>query len=257
MRTANFDQTATMQAIVIQKYGGPEELVIQDLPMPKPKPGEVIIQVRAFGLNHAEIYFRKGLWGEVAKVSGIECVGVVAADPGNRFATGQKVAAILGGMGRKLNGSYAEYTRVPATNVVSIKSTLSWEELAAIPESYATARTCLRRNLGLAAGHTLLIRGATSALGQAALNIAKQAGASVIGTTRNPQRKAALATLGASEILLESPNLSQKVRLFSDHLNTLSPMFRFKPSWIGLSTAPTKLNPQRFFPSKRSRRLTG
>jgi len=89
-----------MRAIIIEQYGGPEQLVIRELPDPEPLPGHVVIEVKAFGLNHAEIYFRKGVWGDVAKVSGIECVGVVKADPGGRFAVGQKVAALMGGMGR-------------------------------------------------------------------------------------------------------------------------------------------------------------
>src|SRR6478752_7584358 len=169
-----------MRAIVIQQYGGPEELVIKELPEPIPTPGQVVIEVKAFGLNHAEIYMRKGVWGEVAKVSGIECVGLVKADPGGGLAVGQKVAAIMGGMGRTINGSYAQFTCLPATNVVAIESPLSWEELAAIPECYATAWSCLFGNLDLKPGQTLLIRGATSALGQAALNIAAQAGAQII-----------------------------------------------------------------------------
>src|SRR5579872_712422 len=130
-----------MRAIVIQKYGGPEVLAMQQIPDPEPQPGYVLIEVKAFGLNRAEIYFRKGAWGEVAKVSGIECVGVVKADPDGRFAVGQKVTAIVGGMGRAFNGSYAEFTNVPAANVVAFESDLPWEELAAIPESYATAWT--------------------------------------------------------------------------------------------------------------------
>jgi NADPH:quinone reductase len=129
-----------------------------------------------------------------------------------RFLEGQKVAALMGGMGRTINGSYAEYTRVPATNVVPIDSELSWEELAAIPESYATAWTCLQGNLVLAPGHSLVIRGMTSALGQAALNIAAYAGANVIGTTRNPDRISRLKALGAKEVLLENATLSRSVR---------------------------------------------
>jgi len=148
-----------MRAIVRKGYGGTEELVIQKLPVPEPKSGEIVIQVKAFGLNHAETYMRKADWGDVAKVSGIECVGLVRADSEGRFPEGQKVAALMGGMGRTINGSYAEYTRVPATNVVPIESALSWEALAAIPESYATAWTCLQGNLALAPGHSLVIRG--------------------------------------------------------------------------------------------------
>ena len=69
-----------MRAIVINEYGGPEQLIIEDLPEPEPEPGQVVIEVKAFGLNHAETYMRKGLWGDVAQVTGIECVGVVKAD---------------------------------------------------------------------------------------------------------------------------------------------------------------------------------
>ena len=201
-----------MRAAIIRQYGGPEQLVIQESPEPEPTPGHVVIQVKAFGLNHAEIYFRKGEWGDVAKVSGIECVGLVKADPTGGFRPGQKVAGLMGGMGRTINGSYAEYTRVPASNVVPIQSDLPWAELAAIPETYATAWTCLYRNLALSAGHLLLVRGGTSALGRAAITIAAHAGARVIATTRRPHRFSSLQALGAEEALPEGPDLSRRVR---------------------------------------------
>lgn len=201
-----------MRAIVIKEYGGPEQLMIQELPDPEPKPGHVVIEVKAFGLNHAETYMRKGEWAEAAKVSGIECVGVVKACPDGQFAVETRVAALMGGLGRTINGTYAQYTRVPASNVVSIESALSWEELAAIPESYATAWTCLHRNLALAGDQTLVIRGATSALGQAALNIAAHAGARVIATTRSRERISKLEALGAERVELERPDLSRRIR---------------------------------------------
>ena len=200
-----------MKAIIIEQYGGPEKLAIQNLPDPEPKPGNVVIAVKAFGINHAETHMRKGEWAEAAKVSGIECVGVVKACPGGEFNAGQKVAAFMGGMGRTINGSYAEYTSVPVSNVLAIESELSWAELAAIPESYATAWTCLHRNLELKSGHTLVLRGATSALGQAALNIAAHAGANVIATTRNPDRAQKLTALGARRVELERPDLSRHI----------------------------------------------
>jgi NADPH2:quinone reductase len=201
-----------MRAIVRQRYGGPEELVIQEVPDPRPAPGQVVVEIKAFGLNHAELYFRQGIWGDVARISGIECVGLVHADPDERFQPGQKVFALMGGMGRTINGSYAEYTQVPAANVVPIKSDLPWAELAAIPESYATAWTCLHRNLGLTEGQVLLVRGATSALGQAAVNIAAQSGVRVIATTRNPERLASLELLGAEVAMLGVPDLARQVR---------------------------------------------
>jgi NADPH2:quinone reductase len=115
-------------------------------------------------------------------------------------------------MGRSLNGSYAELVRVPATNVAAVESDLPWEALAAIPESYATAWTGLIGILALVPDQTVAIRGATSALGQAAVNIAAHAGARVIATTRNASRAAMLEALGARDVLLEAPDLSSKVR---------------------------------------------
>src|SRR2546430_15621376 len=199
-----------MRAIVTQQFGGPEQLVIQELPAPEPAPGQVVIEVKAFGINHAETHMRKGEWPEAAMVSGIECVGLVKACPDGQFAIGTKVAAMMGGLGRTINGSYAEFTSAPAANVVALQSKLPWEELAAIPESYATAWTCLHRNLALAARQKLIIRGATSALGQAAVNIAAHTGAHVIATTRNAKRFNTLKDLGAKEALLEGPDLAQR-----------------------------------------------
>lgn len=201
-----------MRAIVIKQHGGPEVLQIEERPDPVPQQGQILIDVKAFGLNHAEIYFRKGAWGDVAEISGIECVGLVRFDPDGRFAHGQKVMALVGGMGRSINGSYAEMVSVPATNVVRVNTDLTWEDLAAIPESYATAWTSLIGILAVVRGQIVLIRGATSALGQAAVNIARHAGARVIVTTRDASRFEILRRLGAEEVLLESPQLSAALR---------------------------------------------
>jgi NADPH2:quinone reductase len=201
-----------MRAIVIKQYGGPEELALVERPRPEPKAGEVLIAVKAFGLNRAELYFRMGLWGDVAEISGIECVGTVEKDPQGRFAQGQKVIALMGGMGRSINGSYAEYTCVPTASVVAIETKLPWEELAAVPESYATAWSALNDCLALAAGQTLVVRGATSALGQAAVDIAAKAGARVLATTRDASRAASLEAFGAKEILIEAKDLAGRLR---------------------------------------------
>lgn len=201
-----------MRAIVIKRYGGPEVLAIEDRPDPKPEAGQVVIEVKAFGVNHAEIHMREGNWPEIAEISGIECAGLVKADPTGRFSPGQKVVAFMGGMGRSIAGSYAELTRVPGSNVMAIKTDLPWEELAAIPESYATAWACLHGNLALGAGQTIVVRGATSSLGQAAVNIAAEGGARVIATTRNLKRAAMLEAIGAKDVLQDTPELSARVR---------------------------------------------
>ena len=187
-----------MRAIILEKFGGLDSLVYTEIPKPLPKAGEVVIKVKGFGINHAELHMRRGEWAEAAEVSGIECVGIVDSCPGGEFPVGAKVAALMGGLGRTINGSYAEYTRVRASNVALIESELPWALLAALPETYATAWTCLFRNLNLTAGQTLLIRGATSSFGQAAIKMALAAGARVIATTRSRARSAKLEELGAS-----------------------------------------------------------
>ncbi|MEV6025303.1 zinc-binding alcohol dehydrogenase family protein [Streptomyces sp. NPDC052036] len=200
-----------MRAIVIEKFGGPECLVYTELPEPQPKPGHVVIEIKAFGLNHAEMHMRRGEWAEAAEVSGIECVGLVKSCPGGEFPVGAKVAALMGGLGRTINGSYAEYTRVPVSNVAIIESDLPWADLAAIPETYATAWTCLFRNLEVTPGQTLVIRGASSAFGQAAIKLAVNVGARVIGTTRKRERFPLLAELGVARAELEVPDLSERI----------------------------------------------
>jgi NADPH:quinone reductase len=198
----------SMRAIILTGFGGLDSLVYTDIPKPLPKDGEVVIAVKGFGLNHAEMHMRRGEWAEAAEVSGIECVGVVDSCPGGEFPVGAKVAALMGGLGRTINGSYAEYTRVRAANVALIESDLPWSVLAALPETYAVAWTCLFRNLNLTAGQTLVLRGATSSFGQAALKMAVAAGARVIATARSRERFSVLEQLGAARVELERRDLA-------------------------------------------------
>ena len=200
-----------MRAIVLEKFGGLDSLVYKDIPDPEPKGGHVVIQIKAFGINHAEMHMRRGEWAEAAPVSGIECVGLVHSCPGGEFPIGAKVAALMGGLGRTINGSYAQFTRAPVSNVALIEADLPWAELAAIPETYATAWTCLFRNLDIQKGQLLVIRGATSSFGQAALKLAVNAGVRVIATTRNPERFPLLENLGAERCAIERPDLSQHI----------------------------------------------
>jgi NADPH:quinone reductase-like Zn-dependent oxidoreductase len=200
-----------MRAIVLEKFGGLDSLVYTDIPKPLPKDGEVVVKVRGFGLNHAETHMRRGEWAEAAEVSGVECVGIVDACPGGEFPVGAKVAALMGGLGRTINGSYAEYTRVRAANVALLDSDLPWAQLAALPETFATAWTCLFHNLKLCAGQTLVIRGATSSFGQAAVKMAVAADARVIATARKRERFSMLEALGVERVELESPTLAADI----------------------------------------------
>ena len=200
-----------MRAIVIEKFGGLDGLVIKEIPEPEPAAGYVVIQIKAFGINHAEIHMRRGEWAEAAPVSGIECVGLVKSCPGGEFPVGAKVAALMGGLGRTINGSYAEYIRAPFSYVALIEADLPWAVLAAIPETYATAWTCLFRNLEIQKGQLLVIRGATSSFGQAALKMAVNAGVRVVATTRDRDRFAMLEKLGAERCEIERRDLSKHI----------------------------------------------
>ena len=200
-----------MRAIVLEKFGGLDSLVYKDIPQPEPKAGHVVIEIKAFGINHAEMHMRRGEWAEAAPVSGIECVGIVKSCPGGEFPAGAKVAALMGGLGRTINGSYAEYTRAPVSNVALIEADLPWAGLAAIPETYATAWTCLFRSLEIKKGQLLVVRGATSSFGQAALKMAVNAGVRVIATTRSRDRFAMLKKLGAMRCEIERPDLSTHI----------------------------------------------
>ena len=206
------EHSETMQAIVLEKFGGVDSYAYTDIPKPLPMSGEAVIEVKAFGLNHAELHMRRGEWAEAAEVSGIECVGVVDSCPSGEFPVGARVAALMGGMGRTVNGSYAQYTRVRTSNVALIDADLPWDQLAALPESYSTAWTCLFRNIDLRAGQTLVIRGATSSFGQAAVKMAVNAGARVVATTRSERRFALLKDLGVWRTHVEKPSLAGELK---------------------------------------------
>jgi NADPH:quinone reductase-like Zn-dependent oxidoreductase len=200
-----------MRAVVLEGFGGLDSLVIKEIPDPIPQVGQVLIAVKAFGVNHAETHMRKGEWAEAAQVSGIECVGEVVSAPGGEFQRGDKVAAFMGGLGRTINGSYAEFTVAPVGNVIKVETSLPWQEFAVVPESYSTAFTCLYGNLDIKPGQTLLLRGATSALGQAALNIAANDGVHVIATSRSENKFDKLRQLGAAEVVKEGPDLAKRL----------------------------------------------
>jgi NADPH:quinone reductase-like Zn-dependent oxidoreductase len=199
-----------MKAAVITQPGGPEVLRVREVPKPEPADGEVLVRVHAFGVNHAETYFRSGLW-DGSGITGIELAGTVEHDPSGKLEPGTTVVSITGGMGRTRNGSYAEYTVVAADNVAPVETKLSFTELAAIPESFATAWATLFGNLDLQPGQKLLVRGGTSALGRAAVTVGAHAGAEVIATSRYAARAETLRELGASDVLVDDGELAPKL----------------------------------------------
>ncbi|GIM94841.1 zinc-binding alcohol dehydrogenase family protein [Paractinoplanes toevensis] len=200
-----------MRAVVLDAPGPPAALQIRDLPVPVPRPGWVLIEVKAFGLNRSELHTRLGLAEGVVfpRVPGIEATGVVAAAPGGEFAAGQQVMTMMGGMGRVFDGGYAEYTCVPAGQVIPFASSLDWAVLGAVPEMLQTAYGSLTVGLDFQPGETLLIRGGTSSVGMAAAILAKQRGLTVLSTTRNSSKAGALQ---ADHVLIDDGDVAAQVR---------------------------------------------
>ena len=204
-----------MKAAVIREPGAPEVLVIEELPVPKPAPGWILIRVKAFGLNRSELFTRQGHSPTVRfpRVLGIEAVGVVEDAPGGEFNTGDTVATAMGGMGRAFDGSYAEYTCVPAEQVQSINTSLGWDTLGALPEMIQTAWGSLNSSLQLKSGQSLLIRGGTTSIGLAAAVLAKRQGATVAATTRKSDREAMLKDNGADYVFIDTGEIAGDVRI--------------------------------------------
>ncbi len=206
--------TATMRAVVLEAPGPPEALRIREVPVPEPRPGWVLIRVKAFGINRSELHTRLGLAQGVTfpRVLGIEATGVVAAAPGREFEEGQQVAAMMGGMGRTVDGGYAEFTSVPASQVIPFRSELDWATLGAIPEMVQTGHGSLTVGLDAQPGQTLLIRGGTSSVGMATAILAKDRGLTVLSTTRQPDRVAALKAIGVDHVLLDDGDVAARAR---------------------------------------------
>jgi NADPH:quinone reductase-like Zn-dependent oxidoreductase len=206
--------TATMRAVVLDAPGPPDALRIRELPVPEPRAGWVLIRVKAFGINRSELHTRLGLAQGVTfpRVLGIEATGIVVAAPGGEFDEGQQVAAMMGGMGRTFDGGYAEFTSVPATQVIPFRSELDWATLGAIPEMVQTAYGSLTVGLDAQPGQTLLIRGGTSSVGMTAAILAKNRGITVLSTTRQPARVAALKAIGVDHVLVDDGDVAAQAR---------------------------------------------
>lgn len=205
----------TMKAVVLDKPTTGQEVVLSDIDIPSVRPGWVLVKVKAFGMNHSEAILRafevSNDYIQKSIIPGIECVGEIADPSDSGLSQGQKVAALMGGMGRSFNGSYAEYALLPVHHVFPVTSSLSWKNMAAVPETYFTAWGSLFQCLRLTSDDTLLVRGATCSLGYAAVQLAKAVGCRVIGTTHREAKMPLLKEAGCDVCVLDNGSLRGKV----------------------------------------------
>ncbi|MBQ3269923.1 MAG: zinc-binding dehydrogenase [Oscillospiraceae bacterium] len=214
-----------MKAVVLDKTTEARDIILSDCPIPDVRPGWVLVKVRAFGLNHSERILRlneiKAPYIQKPVIPGIECVGEIADPSDSSLVVGQKVVALMGGMGRSFNGSYAEYALLPMRIVFAVDSDLPWEALGAVPETYFTAWGSLFECLRLTKEDTLLIRGATCALGYAAMQIANALGCRVIATTHRETKLALVAD--ADEAVLDDGKLTGRIHGVTKALDLIGP----------------------------------
>lgn len=207
-----------MKAVVLENVTKAKDIEIKEIDIPKVKSGWVLVKVKSFGLNHSEKilmnfeierdYIQKPI------VPGIECAGIIADKSDSEFENGDKVIALMGGMGRSFNGSYSEYCLVPSKNVFKIGFDYSFDKLAAIGETYFTAYASLFESLKLKKEDTLLIRGATCSLGYAAIELAKAIECKIIATTHKKENFIYLEKLGIKNIILDDGKISDKLKEF-------------------------------------------
>ncbi|MCI8284587.1 MAG: zinc-binding dehydrogenase [Firmicutes bacterium] len=202
-----------MKAVLLNGVTQAADIKFTRCSVPKVKPGWVLVKVKAFGLNRSEQVLRLS---EIEKdyikkpiIPGIECAGEIADASDSGFETGQKVVALMGGMGRRFDGSYAEYALLPVSYVFPVYTGLTWKQLAAVPKTYFTAWGSLFECLDLKYSDTLLVRGADCDLGYAAVQLAKALGCRVIASVSDESKKPFLEE--ADEVLIDTGNLSDKL----------------------------------------------
>ena len=188
-----------MKAVVFEKIGGPEVLKIGEVPKTEVKPGMVLIKVRAAGINFADTLFRRGQYmmqPTFPDTPGLEAAGVIEAvgDGVTNLKPGQRVAA----MGSKM---YAEYALAPATQVIPIPDSMNFEEGAAFPIQVLTAWHMLHTSHRIERGQSVLVHSAAGGVGIVAVQIAKAAGARVIGTVSRDDKIGLVKEHGADEVI--------------------------------------------------------
>ncbi len=209
--------TDTMRYIQIAAAGGPEQLVLRECALPKPKTGQVLIKVTAAGVNRLDVLQRMGSYPPPAGASdipGVEVAGIVVASKGKsvKLKPGDRVCALLTG------GGYAQYALADADVCLPIPEGLSDIEAAGLPESYFTVWSNLFEIANLKAGDTFLVHGGSSGIGTTAIQLAKAFGAKVITTAGSEEKCTACKALGADHAInYQNQDFVEQCRLITQN----------------------------------------
>ena len=213
----------TMRAVALDKFGGPEALKIQNLPIPEIEAGEVLIRVEAAGVGAWDPYEREGRFVEIMGVKpkfpyvlGTDGAGTIESvgEDVTRFKKGDRVYAAE--LANPKGGFYAQYTAVKADNVSLIPGRLSIEQAAVLPSDGLTALTGLEKVLGLKAGESLMVFGASGGIGHLAIQLAKRIGATVFAIASGDDGVQLAKRLGADTAVDgHGPNVLDAAREFA------------------------------------------
>lgn len=216
-----------MKAVLVEQPGSSEQLKVVEREIPKIKEGWSLVKIKGFGINRSEIFTRKGYSPSVVfpRVLGIECVGIIEeTSDKNHFFHGQKVVSIMGEMGRAFDGSYAEYVLLPNEQIYPIKTNLTWDKLAAAPESYYTAYGAYK-NLKLKKQDLVLVRAGASGVALAFLNLLKASlpEIKVTASVRSLAKKQQLLDSGYDEVIIDRDSCLQTKQKFDKVLDLIGP----------------------------------
>ena len=231
--------TDKMKAVVLTKPCKADELKVTDVAVLQVKKGYDLIQIKAFGVNESEVTSRKGESDpdfKFPRILGIEGAGVIAKTyEGSKLKVGQKVITMMGGMGRSIDGSYAEYTLVKEKNLIPFDSNLDWSIIGALPEMLQTAYGSISQGLHIQKGDWLLVRGGSSTVGLTASILAHHIGAKVIATTRSPKKLDTLKKLGIDYPVLDDKNFKKSVRDITPHIDKVLELVGFSTLFDDMS----------------------
>jgi len=202
-----------MKAVRVHETGGPEKLILEDLPVPSPGPGQALVKIHAIGLNFIDVYFRTGLYkSPLPFIPGQEAAGVVESINGDDagIKPGDRVA-YAGTL-----GAYAEYALVQCSRLVQLPDDLSYESAAAVMLQGMTAHYLTCSTFPLRKGETVLLHAAAGGVGLLLTQMAKKIGAKVIGTVSTEEKAALARDAGADHVLLYTKSdFEQEVKIIT------------------------------------------